>query len=217
MNSKKINSIKVLIADDHDIVRQGIKTIISETLDIDVVGEAESGDEVLKKIRKLDVDVVIMDYDMPDKNGLDTLIELKVISPQLPVIILSMFPEDHYGVRFLKAGASGYLGKSNVTQQLVEAIRRVARGHKFISPNLADKLVLELNKDSEGPLHKKLTDREFQVFHFIAEGKRLKTIAEELHLSINTISTYRSRILEKMEMKNNSDLIRYAIENSLIK
>jgi len=217
MNSKKINSIKVLIADDHDIVRQGIKTIISETSDIDVVGEAESGDEVLKKIRKLDVDVVIMDYDMPDKNGLDTLIELKVISPQLPVIILSMFPEDHYGVRFLKAGASGYLGKSNVTQQLVEAIRRVARGHKFISPNLADKLVLELNKDSEGPLHKKLTDREFQVFHFIAEGKRLKTIAEELHLSINTISTYRSRILEKMEMKNNSDLIRYAIENSLIK
>ena len=217
MNSKKINSIKVLIADDHDIVRQGIKTIISETSDIDVAGEAESGDEVLKKIRELDVDVVIMDYDMPDKNGLDTLIELKVISPQLPVIILSMFPEDHYGVRFLKAGASGYLGKSNVTQQLVEAIRRVAKGHKFISPNLADKLVLELNKDSEGPLHKKLTDREFQVFHFIAEGKRLKTIAEELHLSINTISTYRSRILEKMEMKNNSDLIRYAIENSLIK
>ena len=217
MNSTKTNPIKVLVADDHDIVRQGIKTIISEVSDISIVGEAENGDEVLKKIQELKVDVLIMDYDMPDRNGLDTLIELKAMRPQLPVIILSMFPEDHYGVRFLKAGASGYLGKSNVTQQLVEAIRKVINGHKYISANLADKLVSELNKDSEGPLHAKLTDREFQVFHCIASGKRLKAIAEELHLSINTVSTYRSRVLEKMEMKNNSDLIRYAIENSLIK
>jgi len=217
MNSTKTNSIKVLIADDHDIVRQGIKTIISDVSDIVVVGEAESGDQVLKKFEEMDIDVVIMDYDMPDRNGLDTLIELKAMNPQLPVIILSMFPEDHYGVRFLKAGASGYLGKSNVTQQLVEAIRRVVNGHKYISPSLADKLVSELNKDSEKPLHENLTDREFQVFHFIATGKRLKAIAEELHLSINTISTYRSRILDKMEMKNNSDLIHYAIKNSLIK
>ena len=217
MKSSKTNPIRVFIADDHDIVRQGIKTIISEVTDISIVGEAESGDEVLNKIRKLDVDVLIMDYDMPDRNGLDTLIELKVIMPQLPVIILSMFPEDHYGVRFLKAGASGYLGKSNVTQQLVEAIRRVVDGHKYISPNLADKLVSELNHDSEGPLHSNLTDREFQVFHGIASGKRLKAIAEELHLSINTVSTYRSRILEKMEMENNSDLIHYAIKNALIK
>lgn len=217
MNSTKTNPIKVLIADDHDIVRQGIKTIISDVSDIVVAGEAESGDEVLKKLKELKVDVVIMDYDMPDRNGLDTLIELKAINPQLPVIILSMFPEDHYGVRFLKAGASGYLGKSNVTQQLVEAIRRVVGGHKYISPNLADKLVSELNKDSERPLHENLTDREFQVFHLIAAGKRLKAIAEELHLSINTISTYRSRILEKMEMESNSDLIHYAIKNSLIK
>ena len=217
MKSKKTNPIKVFIADDHDIVRQGIKTIISDIPDISVVGEAESGDEVLKKIRELDVDVLIMDYDMPDRNGLDTLIELKTMSPKLPVIILSMFPEDHYGVRFLKAGASGYLGKSNVTQQLVEAIRRVVDGHKYISTNLADKLVLELNNDFEGPLHEKLTDREFQVFHCIASGKKLKSIAEELHLSINTVSTYRSRILEKMNMENNSDLIHYAIKNSLIK
>ena len=217
MKPSKTNPIKVLIADDHDIVRQGIKTIISDVSEISIVGEAESGDEVLKKIQKLNVDVLIMDYDMPDRNGLDTLIELKVMKPQLPVIILSMFPEDHYGVRFLKAGASGYLGKSNVTLQLVEAIRRVADGHKYISPNLADKLVLELNKDSERPPHEVLTDREFQVFRFIASGKRLKAIAEELHLSINTVSTYRSRILEKMEMKNNSELIHYAIKNALIK
>lgn len=216
MTSSKNKSIKVFIADDHDVVRQGIKTIISETSDLSVVGEAENGEEALKQIRGLDVDVVIMDYDMPKKNGLDTLIELKAFNPKLPVIILSVFPEDHYGIRFLKAGASGYLGKSNVTHQLVEAIRRVAHGGKYISPNLADKLVSGLNKDSDKLLHENLTDREFQVFHLIATGKRLKAIAEELHLSVNTISTYRSRLLEKMELENNADIIHYAIKNKLI-
>lgn len=217
MKSAKDNSIKVFLTDDHDVVRQGIKTIISDTSDLSVVGEAENGEEALKKIPGLDVDVVIMDYDMPKKNGLDTLIELKVIRPKLPVIILSVFPEDHYGIRFLKAGASGYLGKSNVTHQLVEAIRRVANGGKYISPNLTDKLVLGLNKDSDKPPHENLTDREFQVFHLIATGKRLKAIAEELHLSVNTVSTYRSRILDKMEMESNADIIHYAITNALIK
>jgi len=216
MTPSKNNSIKVFIADDHDVVRQGIKTIISDTSDLSVVGEAENGDDALTKIRGLDVDVVIMDYDMPKKNGLDTLIELKAFLPKLPVIILSVFPEDHYGIRFLKAGASGYLGKSNVTQQLVAAIRRVANGGKYISPNLADKLVSGLNRDSKKLLHENLTDREFQVFHLIATGKRLKAIAEELHLSVNTVSTYRSRILEKMEMENNADMIHYAIKNKLI-
>jgi DNA-binding NarL/FixJ family response regulator len=209
--------IRVLIADDHEVVRQGIKTILSETPDLRVVAEAEDGMEVLEKIQDLDVDVILLDFDMPRKSGLDTLIELKALRPKLPVLMLSIFPEDHYGLRFLKAGASGYLGKASVSTQLVEAVRKVAQGGKFISPVLTDKLVSELNHDSEGPLHEKLTDREFQVFHCIASGKRLKAIAEELHLSINTVSTYRSRILEKMEMENNSDLIRYAIENSLIK
>ena len=217
MKPAKNNSIKVFIADDHDVVRQGIKTIISDTTDLCVIGEAENGEDALEKIRGLDVDVLIMDYDMPKKNGLDTLIELKTFCPKLPVIILSVFPEDHYGIRFLKAGASGYLGKSNVTQQLVEAIRRVANGGKYISPNLADRLVSGLNKDSEKLPHENLTDREFQVFHLIATGKRLKAIAEELHLSVNTVSTYRSRILEKMEMENNADMIHYAIKNELIK
>jgi two-component system invasion response regulator UvrY len=216
MNPAKNNSIKVFIADDHDVVRQGIKTIISDTSELCVIGEAENGEDALEKIRDLNVDVLIMDYDMPKKNGLDTLIELKTFSPKLPVIILSVFPEDHYGIRFLKAGASGYLGKSNVTQQLVEAIRRVANGGKYISPTLADRLVSGLNKDSEKLPHENLTDREFQVFHLIAAGKRLKAIAEELHLSVNTVSTYRSRILEKMEMENNADMIHYAIKNDLI-
>jgi two-component system invasion response regulator UvrY len=217
MTTKKNNSIKVFITDDHDVVRQGIKTIISDTSDLSVVGEAENGEVALEKIRGLDVDVVIMDYDMPKKNGLDALVELKTFRPKLPVIILSVFPEDHYGIRFLKAGASGYLGKSNVTQQLVEAIRRVANGGKYISPTLADKLVSGLNKNSDNLPHENLTDREFQVFHLIATGKRLKAIAEELHLSVNTVSTYRSRILEKMEMENNADMIHYAIKNELIK
>ena len=216
MTTKKNNSIKVFITDDHDVVRQGIKTIISDTSDLSVVGEAENGEVALEKIRGLDVDVVIMDYDMPKKNGLDALAELKTFRPKLPVIILSVFPEDHYGIRFLKAGASGYLGKSNVTHQLVEAIRRVANGGKYISPTLADKLVSGLNKNSDNLPHENLTDREFQVFHLIATGKRLKAIAEELHLSVNTISTYRSRILDKMEMENNADMIHYAIKNDLI-
>jgi two-component system invasion response regulator UvrY len=216
MTSKNNNSIKVFIADDHDVVRQGIKTIISDTSDLCVVGEAENGEDALKQIRDLEIDVMIMDYDMPKKNGLDALVELKTFRPKLPVIILSVFPEDHYGIRFLKAGASGYLGKSNVTQQLVEAIRRVANGGKYISPTLADKLVSGLNKDSDNLPHENLTDREFQVFHLIATGKRLKAIAEDLHLSVNTVSTYRSRILEKMEMENNADMIHYAIKNDLI-
>jgi len=217
MKPAKDNSIKVFIADDHDVVRQGIKTIIAESSGLSVAGEAENGEEALKKIPDLEIDVVIMDYDMPKKNGLDTLIDLKAILPKLPVIIMSVFPEDHYGIRFLKAGASGYLGKSNVTHQLVEAIKRVANGGKYISPNLADKLVSGLNKDSDKLLHESLTDREFQVFHLIATGKRLKAIAEELHLSVNTVSTYRSRILEKMDMENNADLIHYAITNKLIR
>lgn len=217
MKSSKSKYIRVLIADDHEVVRQGIKTILSETSDLRVVAEAGDGMEVLEKIQELEVDVVLLDFDMPKKSGLDTLIELKALRPQLPVLMLSIFPEDHYGLRFLKAGASGYLGKASVSSQLVEAVRKVAQGGKFISPVLTEKLVSELNHDTEGPLYEKLTDREFQVFHCIASGKRLKAIAEELHLSINTISTYRSRILEKMEMENNSDLIRYAINNSLIK
>ncbi len=216
MKSSKAGFIKVLIADDHEIVRQGLKTIISETPDLSVVGEAENGNQVLEKIKNMDVDVVVLDFDMPVKNGLDTLIELKSIYPKIPVLILSIFPEDHYGTRFLKAGASGYLGKASASEQLVEAVRKVSKGGKFVSPELTDKLVANLNKDSEKLPHENLTDREFQVFCMLAEGKKLKEIAENLCLSINTISTYRSRILVKMDAENNADLIHYAIKNGLI-
>ena len=215
MTPEKESSIKVLVADDHEIVRQGLKTIISECLDLSIVGEAENGNQVLKIVKKTKVDVVLLDFDMPGKNGLDTLIELKALYPKLPVMILSIFPEDHYGTRFLKAGASGYLQKSSATDQLIDAIRKVFNGGKFISSALTDKLVAGLNKDDEQFLHESLTDREFQVFRLLSTGKKLKEIADELCLSINTISTYRSRILQKMDLKNNADIVRYAINNGL--
>lgn len=217
MTFSKSNTIKILIADDHEVVRQGLKTILSEHLDLKVIAEAENGNDVLKIANKSKLDVVLLDYDMPEKNGLDTLMELKALHPKLPVIILSMFPEDHYGTRFLKAGASGYLGKASASDQLVVAIRKVASGGKYISPNLTDKLVTDLHKDSKQALHETLTDREFQVLCLIAGGKKLKEIGTELCLSINTISTYRARILQKMDMDNNADIIHYAIENGLIK
>jgi two-component system, NarL family, invasion response regulator UvrY len=216
MNASKKFSIKILIADDHEIVRQGLKTILSEHSDLEVVAEANNGNEVLKIIQKTKLDLVLLDFDMPEKNGLDTLIELKRSHPKLPVIILSIFPEDHYGTRFLKAGASGYLGKASASELLVEAVRKVAGGGKYISPELTEKLVTDLTKDSEKPVHEMLTDREFQVFRGLASGKKIKAIADELCLSINTISTYRSRILQKMDMASNAELIRYAIEKGLI-
>jgi len=217
MTPEKESSIKVLVADDHEIVRQGLKTIISEHSDLSIAGEAENGNQVLKIVKKTKVDVVLLDFDMPEKNGLDTLVELKALYPKLPVMILSIFPEDHYGTRFLKAGASGYLQKSSATNQLIDAIRKVFNGGKYISSALTDKLVTGLNKDKEQFLHESLTDREFQVFRLLATGKKLKEMADELCLSINTISTYRSRILQKMDMKSNADVIRYAIENGLSK
>jgi two-component system, NarL family, invasion response regulator UvrY len=215
MKSSKKN-IRVLIADDHEIIRQGFKKILSETDDLTVIGEANNGNEVIKFIKKTDVDVVVLDFDMPHKNGLDTLIELRTLKPKLPVLILSIFSEEHYGTRFLKAGASGYMGKASASDQLVLAVRKVASGGTYISPALTDKLVAGLNNNSDKPLHESLTDREFQVFRMLAEGKKLTDIAEELFLSVNTISTYRTRILDKMEMENNASIIHYAIKNGLI-
>ena len=216
MNASKKFSIKILIADDHEIVRQGLKTILSEHSDLEVVAEAENGNEVLKIIQNTKVDLLLLDFDMPEKNGLDTLIELKATHPKLPVIILSIFPEDHYGTRFLKAGASGYLGKASASELLVEAVRKVASGGKYISPELTDKLVTDLTSNSEKPAHEILTDREFQVFRGLASGKKIKEIADELCLSINTISTYRARILQKMDLQNNAELIRYALKMGLV-
>lgn len=208
--------IKIIIADDHAIVREGLKQIVMETSDMVVADEASNGQEVLDKVWKNDYDVIVLDIAMPGRNGLDVLKQLKINRPTLPVLILSIHPEKQYAVRVLKAGASGYLTKESAPDELIAAIRKVSLGGKYVSSSLAEKLAFDLEIDVEKPLHETLSDREYQVMCMIASGKMVQEIAEELSLSVKTISTYRSRILEKMRMENNAELIRYAIQNRLV-
>jgi two-component system invasion response regulator UvrY len=208
--------LKILIADDHPIVRRGLKQIIGETTDIVVSGEAADGLEVLTKVRVGEYDVVLMDISMPVKNGIDVLAQLKYERPKLPVLMLSMHPEEQYAVQALKAGASGYLTKESAPNELVGAIRKVSTGGKYVSASLAEKLAAIVQKGYEELPHQTLSERELHVMRLIASGKTVSEIAKELSLSVKTISTYRSRILEKMQMKNNAQLTRYAINNSLI-
>lgn len=216
MSSGENNIIRVLIADDHAVVRHGLKQILSKTQDLLVAGEAETGKEVLDLIKHIDVDVLVMDIEMPEKSGWDVLLEVQHTHPQMAVLILSIYSEDQFGIRFLKAGASGYLSKTSAPEQLVEAIRRVFRGGKFISQQLGDRLVLELGKDHQKLQHETLSDREFQVFRMLVSGKQLKAIADELCISVATVSTHRARILEKMNMKTNAEMTVYAVKNKLI-
>ena len=208
--------IKILIADDHPVVRKGLKDIIQETSDMTVSGEAGKGQEVLENVRKIDFDVVVLDIAMPGRSGLDILKELKSEKPELPVLILSIHPEEQYAVRVLKAGASGYLTKDSAPDELITAILKVSRGKKYISSSLAEKLAYDLEIGVEKPLHEALSDREYEVMCRIASGKTVKEIAEELFLSVKTISTYRARILEKMQMKSNAELTHYAIKLGLV-
>lgn len=209
--------IKIIIADDHAVVRKGLKQIFEETQDIVVSDEASNGFELLDKVRANKYDVVILDISMPGKDGLDTLKELKSIKPELPVLIFTVFPEEQYAVRILKAGAAGYLNKESEPEAMIDAIRKVSNGRKYISPFLAELLASNLDTASgEAPLHDVLSDREFQVMCMIASGKSVSDIAKELLLSINTISTYRIRILEKMSLKNNSEITHYAMKNRLV-
>jgi len=208
--------IKILIADDHAIVREGLKQILSESPDLVVVAEASTGQEVLEKIGKNDLDLVVLDIAMPGRGGLDILKEIKSQRPRLSVLMLSMYPEEQYAVRVLKSGASGYLTKESAPAELVKAIRQISQGKKYISPSLAEKLAIDLEINPDRPPHETLSDREYQVMCMIASGKTLREIADGLSLSIKTISTYRSRILEKMNMKTNAELTHYAIKNSLV-
>jgi DNA-binding NarL/FixJ family response regulator len=208
--------IRVLIADDHSIVRQGLKQILSGTADFEVAGEAANGVEAVQMVRGGDWGVVLMDVSMPDRNGIDTLKMIKKEFPKLPVLILSMHPEEHYAIRALKAGASGYLTKQSAPEQLVHAIRTVAAGKKYVSASVAEELANAIQEDSEKPPHEKLSDREYQTLCMIASGKTLSNIAEELSLSVKTVSVYRARLLEKMRMKNNAELTHYGVKHGLV-
>ena len=199
--------IKILIADDHPVVRKGLKEIIEEIPDMAVRGEASTGHEALEKVRKGDFDIVVLDISMPAGNGLDILKQLKDEKPELSVLILSMYPEEHYAVRVLRAGASGYLTKESAPEELIAAIRKASKGGKYISSSLAEKLAFDLEIDAERPLHETLSDREYQVMLMIASGKTPKEIGEELFLSVKTIGTYRSRILEKMKTEGKTVIV----------
>jgi two-component system invasion response regulator UvrY len=208
--------IKILIADDHTIVREGLKQIVADIHDIVVADEASSGHEVLDKALKNDYNVIVLDIMMPGINGLDVLQQIKTHKPKLPILILSMYPERQFAVRFIRAGAAGYLTKESAPGELVAAIRKVSSGKKYITSALAERLASELENGQEKPLHERLSDREYQVMCMIASGKTVKQIAAQLFLSESTVRTYLSRILEKMRMKTNAELIQYAIKNNLI-
>lgn len=210
------NKIKILIADDHAIVREGLKQIVAEEKDMIVSGEAENAFSLMSLLEKDSWSIVVLDINMPGKSGLEALKDIKHLYPNLPVLILSMFSEDQYGLRAIKAGASGYLKKVSAPTELVVAIRKIVSGRKYINPDLAEKLAENLGSDKQNILHEKLSDREYQIMCNIALGKTAEEIAEELSLSINTIYTYRNRILEKMCMKSNVELTQYAIQNKLI-
>lgn len=208
--------IRILIADDHPIVREGLKQIVAETPGMAVTDEASNSQEVLDKVWRNDYDVVVLDITMPGRGGLDILKQLRGEKPGLPVLILSIHPEEQYAIRALKAGAAGYLTKGSAPGELTAAIRKVSAGKKYISSSLAEKLALHLENDTDKPIHEKLSDREYQILCMIASGETTKEIAQGLFLSEKTISTYRSRILEKMNMKSNAELTRYAIKNRLV-
>lgn len=208
--------IKVLIADDHAVVRQGLKQILSEIPDMTVVGEATNGPEVLEQARTVDWDVMVLDISLPGRSGFDILLDLRAEKPAQPILVLSMHAEEQYALRVLKAGASGYLTKESVPEELIHAIRKVVEGGKYVSPTLAEKLAFEIGAAADKPLHESLSDREFQVMRLIASGRTVTQIAEALSLSAKTVSTYRARILQKMNLKTNAELIRYAIRHQLI-
>lgn len=212
----KHNRIKVLIADDHAIVREGLRQILADTKDIIVAGDAENGLDAIKLVRAADCQVLLLDISMPDRSGIEVLKQLRKECPQTAVLMLSMHREDQYAIRSLKAGAAGYLNKQSAPAELVNAIRQVAAGRKYVSAALAQELANQVNDDHETPLHETLSDREYQTMTMIASGKTVTDIANELMLSVKTISMYRARVLQKMKLRHNAELTHYAIRNHLV-
>jgi DNA-binding NarL/FixJ family response regulator len=208
--------IRIVVADDHTIVREGLKQLLSAAGDLAVVGEAQNGNEVLQRVRALDFDVLLLDMSMPGKSGIELIKQARAEKPKLRILVLSMHEEEQYAVRAIKAGASGYLTKESATAQLVSAIRKVAAGGAFITDSVAQQLALGAMPQTEGPPHGALSDREFQVFRELVSGKAVTDIAAELNLSVKTVSTHKARIMQKMNMSNPAELIRYAIHHRLV-
>ncbi len=208
--------INVLIADDHALIREGLKKILKNEPDMTLVGEARNVQELNDQLKRLAVDMVLLDISMPGESGLDALKELKQRNPRLPFLILSVHPEHRFAIRALKAGAAGYITKESAVEELVQAIRKIVSGGKYVSLSLAEQLATDLEAGSDRPPHETLSDREYQVMCMIASGKKSSEIAEELSISLSTVNTYRNRIFEKMKLQSNVELTRYAIENHLI-
>jgi DNA-binding NarL/FixJ family response regulator len=210
------NGVRVLIVDDHAIVREGLKRILADAAELRVAGEAASGTEAIQMVREQNWDVMLLDISLPGANGLEVLRAVKDMAPKLPVLILTMYPEDQYALRMLRAGAAGYLTKEGAPAQLVTAIRKVASGGKYISPAVAEKLAWELERKKQPATHEDLSNREFEILRLIASGRTVSQIAQQLGLSVKTVSTYRMRLLTKLNMKSNAELTHYAIKGGLV-
>jgi DNA-binding NarL/FixJ family response regulator len=208
--------IKVLVADDHAVVRRGLREILSENADILVGGEASTLPEVRQRVLTERWDVIVLDVNMPGGSGIEVIGELRRQSPSSKILILTMYPEDQYAVRAIRAGAAGFLTKESAPDKLVEAVRKVAAGGKYVSPELAETLASVVAGDGGGAPHERLSDREFEVFRMLASGRTVSQIADDLNLSVKTVSTHRTRILRKMEMKTNAELTHYAVRNHLV-
>lgn len=208
--------IRIVVADDHTIVREGLKQLLAAAGDLQVVGEAQDGFEVMKRVRELEFDLLLLDMSMPGKSGIELIKQVKAEKPKLRILVLSMHEEHQYAVRAIRAGAAGYLTKESASRQLVEAIRKVASGGAFISSAVAEQLALGAMPDAQGAPHESLSDREFQVFRMLAEGKSISDIAQRLNLSVKTVSTHKANILHKMSLATSGDLIRYAIAHRLV-
>lgn len=208
--------IRTIIADDHKLIRDGIKKLFENEMDLSVVAETGDPFEVASLVEKTEFDVLLLDLNFPNRSGLDVLKDVKLISPKTKILVLSMYPEEKYAIRILKAGANGYVSKEGNPDEIINAVRRIYDGRKYISAELSDKLIDELDKPSVKNPHENLSDREFQVFIGIANGKGQTQLAEELNISVSTINTYRSRILQKLEVSNSAELIHYALKHNLI-
>ncbi len=208
--------MRIIIADDHAVVRRGLKEILASEDDMDVVGEAKNGDEALELVRTLDWDVAVLDFSMPGRSGVELIKEIKRRHPSRPVLVLSMLPEEAHAAQVFKAGGAGYINKESAGEELTAAIRKVANGGKYVSAAFAEKLATDLAPNAEKPLHESLSDREYRVMWLLASGKQINQIATEMFLSPSTVSTYRARILKKLALTDNAALVRYAVKHQLI-